>query len=137
MESAEPLSCPNCHALNSRQMAEISRVAPVDYYRCEECGNVWATEKGRTTVVSRITTPPQKRQPLRAFASAASCSSDRVQLPIDDERKRLLEQGLEVRDRLVLLARSRDRLALRRLGKVIRAHRAELRAYKLRLGRAS
>ena len=136
MSSAEPLSCPTCHAFTSRHMKEISDRATVDYYRCEQCGHVWATEKGRATLVTHI--PSQrKNRPLRAFDSRAVCRSERVcPLPTDHERRRLVAATIALGSRLTLLLNSGDGVAVRRLGVKIRAHWADIRSYRMRLGRA-
>jgi hypothetical protein len=37
--------CPVCVAPTVRWLKESSRAAQVNYYRCDECGHVWATLK--------------------------------------------------------------------------------------------
>ena len=42
--------CSKCQQ-PSRRLEFVSNNAWVDYFRCETCGQVWACEKGTTTVI--------------------------------------------------------------------------------------
>ena len=56
--------CPNCSAGSPREL-EASRFAVVNYYRCNECGHVWTTDKKTNEILSHVT-------PLTRTAKALS-----------------------------------------------------------------
>jgi DNA-directed RNA polymerase subunit RPC12/RpoP len=38
-------TCPHCSLAGGRFLPHTSKAAIVDYYRCDDCGHVWAADK--------------------------------------------------------------------------------------------
>jgi uncharacterized Zn finger protein len=51
-------SCPSCHSSAPNLLADLSKDADVNYYRCSACGHVWTTTKGDGVIVRHVTTLP-------------------------------------------------------------------------------
>jgi uncharacterized Zn finger protein len=49
--------CPACGAKYVQWLAETSKDAYVDYYRCSDCGHVWSVPKGQADAEPRHVTP--------------------------------------------------------------------------------
>lgn len=56
-------SCPRCHSAGS-YLREESRIAQLDYYHCDHCGEFWLVDPMNPTKPER-TAPPSFREPAR------------------------------------------------------------------------
>ena len=56
------LPCPNCKADTPREL-QASNFATVNYYRCDECGHVWTTDKRTNAILEHITPLRPKKKP--------------------------------------------------------------------------
>jgi uncharacterized Zn finger protein len=50
--------CPNC-GKSGRFLVDTSKIAHVDYYRCDFCGNVWVLDRSDPTKPPRFVTQPK------------------------------------------------------------------------------
>jgi uncharacterized Zn finger protein len=60
-----PQPCPDCQ-IEGRVLPGVSAEARVDYYRCDQCGQVWTTPKGQQAPLERITRKVDRESSLRA-----------------------------------------------------------------------
>ena len=51
--------CPACDKPTARPLHDASKLAYVNYYRCEGCGHVWTTSRYDEQVVHHVTPLPQ------------------------------------------------------------------------------
>jgi hypothetical protein len=59
LDSTRPvLACPACGCLAGRFLPHSSHAAVVDYYRCDECGELWTAVKEPLT--APVTTRPKR-----------------------------------------------------------------------------
>jgi hypothetical protein len=57
--SASP-PCALCLSTDTRRLDFLSMQAPVDYYRCSACGNLWREPKKKLEATSPDGTPHQR-----------------------------------------------------------------------------
>ena len=55
--------CPNCTAVTSRWLFEMSAAAKMNWYRCEDCGHVWTTNKKTNEVSGHVTPLTRQMRP--------------------------------------------------------------------------
>jgi uncharacterized Zn finger protein len=52
--------CPACGQQTPRHLHETSKIAHVNYFRCDSCGHIWTTSKQDGSLVNHITPLPEE-----------------------------------------------------------------------------
>ena len=58
--------CPACDKPTARLLDDASKLAVVNYYRCEGCGHVWTTHRDNGHILHHVT--PLTKGPNRQHA---------------------------------------------------------------------
>ena len=57
--------CPACDTATARLLQDSSKLAWVNYYRCERCGHTWTTDKTTGVILNHVT-PLTKTSPRQS-----------------------------------------------------------------------
>ena len=55
--------CPKCRAESPRKLTVLSDISTVDYFRCDDCGEVWTMSKDGTRLMSHVTITHDPAEP--------------------------------------------------------------------------